>query len=106
MPAAKGGRRLPEFLSSLFWETDFSELRISENSEYIIERLIEYGDDRAITWLLSTFTREQIGSVVRASRRISPNTASLWAVVLNIPKETITCLSKPSLLPHTSFSKP
>ena len=100
------GDRLPEFLSLLFWEAEAEAIRIEHNAEYIIERVIEYGDDRAIAWLLSAFTREKIISAVKASRRISPNTATLWSLVFDIPKEEIACLSKPSLLPHTSFSSP
>jgi len=73
MPAKRIGDCLPGFLSPRFWETNLEELRVKDNTEYIIERVIGYGDDRAITWLRSAFTPEQIISVVRSSRRISPN---------------------------------
>lgn len=103
MPRKQSADPLPRFLASLFWETDFEKLRAKEYPEYVIERVIEYGDDRAISWLLSVFTREEITAVVKSSRRISPNTATLWSLVLGIPKEEVACLSKPSLLPHSSF---
>ena len=79
---------------------------MKDNATYIVERIIEFGDDRAISWLGKAFKPEEIAEVVKSSRRISPNTANLWSLVLDIPKEEITCLSKPSLLQRTSFSKP
>jgi hypothetical protein len=90
-------RRLPEFLEPYFWEIDFASLCLPEQQSYVIERVLEYGDDQAIRWLKATFTPETIAAVVRDSRRISKNTANLWALVLDIPKEHIRCFSKPSL---------
>jgi len=85
---------LPEFLRPLFWEVDFERLSVSEHRQYVIERVLEYGDDQAIRWLYHTFGPRDIGDVVRRSRKISRNTATLWALVLDIPGEQIRCLSK------------
>lgn len=87
---------LPDFLKPYFWEIDFSRLRLPQRQTYVIERVLEYGDDQAIHWLKQTFSPETIADVVRNSRRISSNTANLWALVLDIPKEQIRCFSKPS----------
>jgi hypothetical protein len=89
--------QLPEFLERYFWEIDFAGLRFPEHQSYVIERVLEYGDDHAIRWLKATFSPKTIAAVVRDSRRISKNTANLWALVLEIPKEQIRCFSTPSL---------
>jgi len=85
---------LPEFLRPLFWEVDFDRLRIRGHERYLIERALEYGDDQAIRWLQRTFSPATIADVVRRSRKISRNTATLWALVFDIPREQILCLSK------------
>jgi hypothetical protein len=95
---------LPSFLKRYFWEVDFDTVRLPANETYIIERLLEYGDDRTIHWLKQTFPPAAIAAVVRKSRALSPNTANLWALVLDIPREEIRCFSTPSLLRHGSFS--
>ena len=95
---------LPAFLEPFFWEIDFARLQLSEREDYIIERLLEYGDDRAIHWLKATFPPEVIARVVRRSRCLSRNTANLWGLMLNIPREEMACFVTPSLLPHGSFS--
>ncbi len=87
---------LPDFLAPYFWETDFAALRLPDHQTFIIERVLEYGDDQAIHWLKGTFTPQAIAAVVRHSRRISRNTANFWALVLEIPKEQIRCFSTPS----------
>lgn len=89
--------QIPAFLKPYFWEIDFAGLSLPERETYVIERVLEYGNDQAIRWLKVNFTPETIAAVVRRSRRISKNTANIWALVLNIPKEQIRCFSTPSL---------
>ncbi len=86
--------RLPEFLRPLFWEVDFDRLRIPGHERYIIERILELGDDAAVRWAWHTFGPEAIAQTVRRSRAISPNTANLWAHILGIPRRSIRCFSK------------
>ena len=94
---------LPEFLRPLFWEVDFDRLSGAGREHYVLERVLEYGDDQAIRWLLGRFSREEIGEVVRSSRALSPNTGHFWALVLEIPLEDIACISRPSpILPGKS----
>ena len=96
---------LPSFLKPYFWETDLACINQRRHQSYIIERVIEYGDDRAIHWLKTNFTPARIARVVKTSRTISPNTANLWALILKIPRGKIECFSKLSLLPHSAFSR-
>lgn len=86
--------RLPEFLRPLFWDVDFDQLRIPGHERYIIERILELGDDAAVRWAWRTFSPEAITQTVRRSRTISPNTASLWALILGIPRRSIRCFSR------------
>lgn len=97
LQAKEQSNTLPDFLRPYFWEVDFSAVRLPDHETYIIERVIEYGHDQAIRWL-NRFPRQTIANVVRKSRRISPNTANFWALILDIPKEEIRCFKKPFLI--------
>lgn len=101
----KKKQQLPRFLKPYFWETDLARVHPQRHAFYLIERVIEYGDDRAIHWLKTNFTPAQIARVVRTSRAISPNTANLWALILGIPRSKVKCFSKPSRLPRSAFSR-
>jgi hypothetical protein len=96
---------LPKFLKPYFWETELARVNPKRHASYIIERVLEYGDDRAIRWLRKNYSPAQIARVVRTSRVISSNTANLWALIFEIPRTEIQCFSKPSLLPHSAFSQ-
>ena len=98
-------QRMPGFLEPLFWEVDFSQVRLKDHERYVIERILEYGDDQAIIWLRKNVPTENIVEVIKHSREISPNTANLWALILDIPKEDIACLSIPSTNQPFRFSK-
>ena len=36
---------------ALFWDIDPARLDLQENKDYIIERTLEFGDDKAVKWL-------------------------------------------------------
>lgn len=86
-------RPLPEFLRPWFWDVEFEDVRLPERKTFVLERLLELGDDRTIRWVKDSFPLQDIADVVRRSRRISPKTARFWSLVLDIPAEEIRCLS-------------
>jgi len=77
---------LPEFTQPFFWDTDVTQIDASKDYYIIIERLIEYGNDPAIKWMMATYPKEQIQEVVKTSRKISGKTASLWQNYLTCPR--------------------
>jgi hypothetical protein len=91
---------LPDFLQCLFWEVEFSDVRFNMHKRYVIERILEYGDDQSIKWLRRKVAPKDIAAVVKSSREISPNTAALWALILDISNKEIACLSIPSPIQH------
>ncbi|MFQ5979279.1 MAG: hypothetical protein ACE5OZ_14220 [Candidatus Heimdallarchaeota archaeon] len=95
---------IPFFLKPLFWDTLIENIRLAFHQRYIIERILEYGDDQAIKWLKNTFTASEIALIIRTSRQISHKTANLWALVLEIPREEIACLKAPSMRTLGKFS--
>jgi hypothetical protein len=86
---------LPAHLRPLFWDAELETVDPSRHMVYIVERVVELGDDRAISWLLRTVERGRIREVIRTSRSISRNTARFWSLLLEIPQEDIRCLSRP-----------
>lgn len=75
----KKGKIIP---SGLFWDTDAAGLDLQQNKDYIIERVLELGDEKAVSWLVSRYRRSEIKKVLAASRRISRKSANYWSLVL------------------------
>jgi hypothetical protein len=86
--------KLPSFLKKYFWNVDFSELDLEENSFFVITRILEYGDIKALCWLFKHINRRQIENVIMKSRELSPKTANFWSLFLNLDKNKILCLKK------------
>jgi len=43
-------KALPKFLKPYFWDVDFAELDYKKYPRFVLGRILEYGDKRAINW--------------------------------------------------------
>lgn len=86
--------KLPEFMRPYFWDVDFSRLDPQKNPQYVIERLLEHADLKAVRWVLKNFDRKTIISTLKNRRGFSRKTANFWALYFNIPREEMICFKK------------
>jgi hypothetical protein len=89
--------QLPPYTHRFFWDIDPASLKVDDYRTYVLERLLEYGDPPSVKWMLANFSPDAIISVLQTSRRLSPLSANFWALYFDVDKETVSCLSKPSL---------
>lgn len=69
---------IPPVLKKYFWDVDLSTVDPVKHRRYVIERLVELGDDQAVRWLLKTYTANEIRDVLRLSRTISVKSRNYW----------------------------
>jgi hypothetical protein len=67
---------------AFFWDIDPARLDLQENKGYIIERILELGDDKAVRWLFENYSRNDIRKVLAASQRISRKSSQYWSLIL------------------------
>jgi hypothetical protein len=84
----------PHFLKKYFWDVEFKELNLDENESFITERLLEYGDPKAIKWLLNHVKEEAIKNILFTKRGLSFKSANFWAIFFGWPRNKILCLKK------------
>ena len=77
-------KKLPAFLKKYFWDVDFEKLDTQKSSSYIIERVLEYGDNKAIKWLFGEFKTDLIKTVLITRRGFSPKTGRFCASFLGL----------------------
>jgi hypothetical protein len=82
------------FLKKYFWETDFKSLDLKKDAVYIISRILEYGDIKAVKWLLKNFDKKLIKKVILTQRGFSPKTSNFWRLFFNLNKNKVLCLKK------------
>ncbi len=90
-------KRLPKFLEKYFWDVEFKKVDIKSYPIYVLARLLEYGDEKAVSWMKRNFTRHQVEDVLFHYRSVSPQSANYWALIFNIDRRNILCLQKPYL---------
>jgi hypothetical protein len=86
---------LPEAWRSLFWDSDSRTLNREQHRRYVIERVLELGDQPAVRALFTVYARDDIGEVVLTSRQLSRRSAEFWALVLGLEERPFAC-TKPS----------
>lgn len=84
----------PVFLKKYFWDIDFKTLDLKKHAAEVIGRIMEYGDEKSVSWLLKHYSRPEMSHVLCHFRFVSPKSAGFWAIILKIPKGKILCLQK------------
>ena len=74
--------KLPDSFRQYFWDVDPATLDLTKHRRYILERLLDKGDNQATEWLRQNFTTDEIEGVVATSRQLSPKSANYWRVIL------------------------
>lgn len=69
-------------IQKYFWEIDLEKVDMRQCKQYIIERILEMGDERAIRWLRKNFSPREIKETLRKSRRISSRSLNYWHLIL------------------------
>ncbi len=85
---------IPADFKRYFWDTNIENLDLQKHQNYIIERLLEFGDFEQIDWINKSYNREIIKSVLMSSKRISPKTGNFFSLIYNFPKEEMQCMKK------------
>lgn len=90
---ATSAAAVPEPLRLLFWDLDTQHFDPRAYPRYAIERVLEFGDGQAVTWMKSLFTDSEVVEVLRASRRLSRRSANYWSLVYRVPRTNIRALA-------------
>jgi len=87
-------KKLPKFLKQYFWDVEFRKIDTKAYSSDVLARLLEYGDERAMSWIKTNFTKREIEDVLFHYRGVSPISANFWALIFNIDRSKVLCLQK------------
>lgn len=74
---------LPTTAEKYFWDCDVNDLSMREHDQFIIERILNFGDDEAVRWLLNHTNRAQIKNVLHNSRNLSEKTRNFWNIMMS-----------------------
>ena len=67
-----------KFRKTLFWDVDIKTIDPGEHARYIIERIVDFGNDGEVKWMWRTYSSSLIREVVKKSRGLQPQSKPLW----------------------------
>ena len=71
-----------KFRQSLFWDTNPDNIDLKKNAQYVIERVLDHGNDKEVRWLRNFYDLSIIKQIVVKSRSLRPETKNLWTLLL------------------------
>lgn len=78
MPKKKSAPKAIKFRQSLFWDVDVKTIDPKKHAVYIIERIMDFGNDREVKWMWYSYPRSLLYKVVSTSRVLHAQTRPLW----------------------------
>lgn len=67
-----------KFRQALFWDVNPNKIDTKKNAQYIIERVLDLGNDQEVKWLWNFYDKKLLQKVVKKSRCLRPETKKLW----------------------------
>ena len=68
---------LADYIQKYFWDINPKKAKPKNHPEYYIERILEYGNEKAFEWLKFVFGKEKIKSVAQKAK-ISAKSKNYW----------------------------
>ena len=70
-----------ELRQSLFWDVDPAKIDVDKNARYVIERILDFGDEHELSWMNRYYSEEKIKDVVKKSRVLFDKSRYFWSLV-------------------------
>lgn len=83
MPATKKrqSKRAIKFRPELFWDVNPKKIDPKKHAQYVIERILDFGNDREVKWMRRHYPDKLITKTVKKSRVLDPKSRSLWSLI-------------------------
>lgn len=82
---------MDQIIQSLFWDAADEDIDFNAHAPYVMERVLEHGNDAQVQWLFKRYSSDAIRAVVEASRGLSARSRNYWRMKLNlwIPQQSV-----------------
>lgn len=67
---------------SLFWDTNLENIDLEKNARYVIERVMDFGNDEEVRWIWGKYDKSLLKDVAEKSRSLRLDTKKLWSLIL------------------------
>jgi hypothetical protein len=82
--AARGG--VPRRFRRFFWDVRLADLSLERHRDFVLARLLEFGDREALRWVFERYSRKVVADFLESgvAARLSRRTWTFWATQLGL----------------------
>lgn len=84
---------LPKAVAVLLWDVDLATLDLEKHKAFIVERVLNMGDEVALKWIWQKYGRDVVYDTVTNSRKLTLKTARCWQNYFHLKEEQMKCFS-------------
>ncbi|EKD75870.1 MAG: hypothetical protein ACD_43C00286G0001 [uncultured bacterium] len=67
---------------TLFWDVNPKTVHPKKHSTYVIERIMDFGKDDEVRWMVHYYPKQKLKRVAFTSRVLQPRSRVFWQLVL------------------------
>ena len=71
-----------KFRQTLFWDVNPKTIDQKKHARYIIERIMDFGNDKEVRWMWHTYPRRLLKNVADNSRALRPISKNFWKLMV------------------------
>ena len=97
--------KLEQLNKTLFWDVDFKKLDCKKNADFIIKRVLSFGDEKDYSLLQEIY---DLGKLKKTAVKIGwadKKTINFWSLIFNIPLQSFICIKRLSTQRPGAFLK-
>lgn len=96
---------LKQLNKTLFWDIDFKNLDYKKNADFIIERVLSFGDEKDYRLLQKIYNFEKIKKIAVKLNYPNKKTINFWSLIFDIPINSFLYIKKLSMQKPNAFWK-
>jgi hypothetical protein len=77
-------RKIPKCVKKYFWDVDAKDIDMEKNKFFVIKRILENGDEKAVKWMFEKFNIDDIKFAVLNLRGYNKKTLNFWNLILDL----------------------
>ena len=79
---------IPHTLKKFFWDADFARLNIPEHRNYILGKLMLYGNMESMIWIIRNFDRGMIDTYLATKGKsvLDKKSYAFWSTITTMDK--------------------
>jgi len=102
---SKRGKPTLRLRPSLFWDVDPKTIDLNKHAQYVIERILDFGNDAEVRWLWNYYNHRKIRNVVKKSRGMTDISQSFWEIISGITSGENECRRRRPIHPWPPLFK-